>query len=361
MGSGRTRSFVSAQMVAARAGVSRSAVSRTFTDGASVSEETRQRVLRAAEDLGYHVNRLARGLIQEQSNIVCLVVADIPTPFQSRMLDALTRRLQAMDRMPMVINTTGDSDTVAAALRQTLNYRADATVVLSGTPAASLIETCIASGQRVILINRNEHPDGCENIVVDNEAAAREAFFLLQRAGCRRLAVISSDARTPSLLGREETFLEAAEAAGLSVTVARAGPTSYISGLEAARQVFSRPEGPDGVFCVTDLLALGFMDGARHEFGLRIPEDLSVVGFDDIEPAGWASYNLTTFLQPIEQIAARVAELLAAPPAEGGSRTRIQPVPIWRRSVRPRVEAERSSIRPAVRSKAKSREGSPPA
>jgi predicted transcriptional regulator len=94
----KSRSFVSAQQVADLAGVSRSAVSRTFTDGASVSDATRGKVLRAAEHLGYHVNHLARSLIQEQSGIVCLIVADVATPYQSRMLDALTRRLQAIDR-----------------------------------------------------------------------------------------------------------------------------------------------------------------------------------------------------------------------------------------------------------------------
>jgi DNA-binding LacI/PurR family transcriptional regulator len=351
----RQRSFVSAQMVAERAGVSRSAVSRTFTDGASVSEATREKVLRAAEELGYHVNRLARGLIQEQSNIICLVVADIPTPFQSRMLDELTRHLQAIDRVAMVINSRGDTGDVAGALRQTLNYRADATVVLSGSPSSSLIETCLANGQRVILINRNDHLDGVENIVVNNEAATREAFFLLQRAGCSRLAVVSSEARTPSLLAREAVFAEAARSAGMTTSVTRAGPTSYASGVDAARQLFSRADAPDGVFCVTDLLALGVMDAARHEFGLRIPADLCVVGYDDIEPAGWQAYDLTTFRQPIDQIAAYIADLLQAPGRAPHPAKSFQPLPVWRRSVRPK-----SSVTSPVESATeKSRDGSP--
>ena len=151
----RARSFVSAQMVADLAGVSRSAVSRTFTDGASVSDATRRKVLSAANVLGYHVNHLARGLIQDRSNIVCLVVSDLTTPFRARMLEILTSRLQSIDKVAMVINTGGDSESVSAALQQALRFRADATVVLSGTPAASLVETCIASGQRVVLINRD--------------------------------------------------------------------------------------------------------------------------------------------------------------------------------------------------------------
>jgi DNA-binding LacI/PurR family transcriptional regulator len=330
----KSRSFVSAQMVAERAGVSRSAVSRTFTDGASVSEATRRKVLSAASELGYHVNHLARGLIQDRSNIVCLIVADMITPIRARMVDALTRRLQAIDKVAMVINTETDTESVSAALRQTLHYRADATVVLSGTPSASLVKTCIANGQRVVLINRDDHLPDSENIGVDNELAAREAFFLLRRAGCRRLAVVSSAARTASLLERERAFVAAAEAEGLKAGVTRAGPTSYDSGVEAARRLFGRSQGPDGVFCVTDLIALGFMDAARQEFGLRIPEDLCVVGFDDIEQANWGSYRLTTFSQPVDEMADHVARLLDGSLA-ADPRKVFEPQPVWRRSVRP--------------------------
>src|SRR5690606_10625777 len=229
MSESRSRSFVSAQMVADRAGVSRSAVSRTFTHGASVSEATRRKVLEAAGALGYHVNHLARGL-RERSNIVCLVVADMTTPIRARMVEVLTRKLQAAGKITMVINTETETESVDSALRQTLNYRADATVVLSGTPPASLIETCLANGQQVILINRDEDLRGSSNLGVDNAMAGREALFLLRRAGCRRLGLVTSNARTASLVERERVFVEAARAAGLPVAVTEAGPTHYASG-----------------------------------------------------------------------------------------------------------------------------------
>ena len=105
----RERGFVTAEEVAKLAGVSRSAVSRTFTDGGSVSDATRKKVLHAAEVLGYHVNHLARGLSHERSNIVCLVVSDMSTPYQARMLDITTETLQASGKIAMVITTTGDA------------------------------------------------------------------------------------------------------------------------------------------------------------------------------------------------------------------------------------------------------------
>ncbi|MGF9567022.1 substrate-binding domain-containing protein [Neorhizobium sp. JUb45] len=328
------RLFVNARMVAERAGVSRSAVSRTFTDGASVSDETRKKVLEAARTLGYHVNHLARGL-RERSNIVCLVVADITTPIRAKLVDELTRKLQAAGKITMVINSETDTESVSAALGMTLNYRADATVVLSGTPSASLIETCLANGQQVVLINRDDRLSGGHNLGVDNAMAGREAFFLLQRAGCKRLGIVTSTARTASLIERERVFVEAAQEAGIPVSVTAAGPTSYGSGLEAARRLFGRSQAPDGVFCVTDLLALGFMDGARDEFRLDIPGDLCVIGFDDIAEADWRSYRLTTFSQPLAEMAEHVVALIANPALAGEGRRVFEPMPVWRNSVRP--------------------------
>jgi len=124
-----------------------------------------------------------------------------------------------------------------------------------------------------------------------------------QRAGCQHLAFANSLAGTPSLKKREDTFVLAAERAGLTVTIERFGTTSYESGQILAHRLLTRHQRPDGVFCVTDLVACGFMDEARHRFALRVPEDLCLIGYDNIAQAGWSSYNLTTFSQPVEQFA----------------------------------------------------------
>ena len=336
------KTFASAKQVAELAGVSRSAVSRAFTPGTSISEETRRRVLRAADQLGYHVNHLARGLLRNTSGIVCLVVADSDTPYQARMVRKLSQHLQQAGKVPMVLETSGPRDNVEGALRQTLNYRADATVVLSGTPPQSIIRTCLDNGQRLLLINRDDRLDGPHNLRLDNAAATRIVLHAFQRAGCRRLAVITSEAGTASLIDREQNFTRMAAEAGLQPLVFRSGRTSYETGTAGARLLRAgrrRPAGgahrPDAAFCVTDLIACGFMDCARHEFGLRIPEDLCVMGFDDIEQAGWASYRLTTFSPPVDAIAARVVELVTADPlAEPGKSVFEAPV-VWRSSVRP--------------------------
>ncbi|WP_174803339.1 substrate-binding domain-containing protein [Martelella limonii] len=297
------KEFVSAQEVARRAGVSRSAVSRTFTPGASVSAETRRKVLAAAEELGYHVNHLARGLMRNESGIVCLIASEVATPYRSALVSAMTQKLQDAGKIAMLVNTDRSDGSVDAALRQAISYRADASIILSGLPDKSIVKLCLKNGLRLVLINRDDDQEGPFRISFDNDEAARRILTAFLRAGCRRLAFANSAAMTPSLMARETGFIKAAEAEGIEVIVERYGNTSYSTGRMLAQRLLTRADRPDGVFCANDLIACGFMDAARQQFSLSIPDQLSVAGFDNIEQAGWGSYDLTTFSQPVDAIA----------------------------------------------------------
>ncbi|GGG48787.1 substrate-binding domain-containing protein [Chelatococcus composti] len=345
------RKFVSAREVAERAGVSRSAVSRAFTPGASVSEDTRRRVLEAATALGYHVNHLARGLSLKESGIVCLVGSELGTPYRASLVKAMTQAAQDAGKVAMVINTDRSDESVSAALRQALHYRADASIILSGMPDKSITRLCLENGQRIVLINRDDDQDGPLRINLRDGEAARCALTAFLRAGCRRLAFANSEAGTPSLMARERGFLAAAAAIGLPVTVERFGPSVYESGRELARRLLTARVRPDAVFCATDLIACGFLDAARHEFGLAVPEDLCVTGFDDIEQASWSSYSLTTFAQPVAEIAREAFAWLRLAPEEAARRpaaVELEARMVWRRTVRGRPPAARAAARAAV-------------
>jgi DNA-binding LacI/PurR family transcriptional regulator len=331
------RIFVSAKEVADRAGVSRSAVSRTFTPGASVAPETRRRVMEAAEALGYHVNHLARGLMRNESGIVCLIVSDMGTPYRSNLIRALTQHLQNAGKVAMLINTDRSDGSVDLALRQAIRYRADASIILSGMPDKSITQLCLRNGQRLVLINRDDSQDGPLRINLDDEEAAGRVVTAFARAGCRRLAFANSEAGTPSLMARETGFVAAAAALGLAAIVERHGATGYESGRILARRLMTRDERPDAVFCATDLIACGFMDAVRHDFSVLVPDQLCVAGFDDIEQASWASYDLTTFAQPVEDIAREaVAWLVNGPTAEREESLllKLHAELVWRTSIR---------------------------
>ncbi|QYA15982.1 substrate-binding domain-containing protein [Rhizobium sp. AB2/73] len=331
------RDFVSAEEVAQRAGVSRSAVSRAFTPGASVSDATRQKILRAAEELGYQVNHLARGLMRNESGIVCLIVSEVATPYRSALLRELTQQLQIVGKVAMLINTDRSDGSVDRALQQAIRYRADASIILSGLPDKSITQLCLRSGQRLVLINRDDDQPGPLRINLDDREAAGRVVTAFVRAGCTRLAFANSEAGTPSLSAREAGFVAAAKAQGLDVIVERYGWTGYEAGKVVAQRLLTRSERPDAVFCATDLLACGFMDAARHQFSISIPDQLCVIGFDDIEQASWSSYDLTTFTQPVAAIAREAVTWLSKSPSSDrleGHSVRLHAELTWRGSVR---------------------------
>lgn len=312
------RRSVSARDVADLAGVSRAAVSRCFTPGASVSPATRARIMSAAETLGYQVNRLASGLIRSETGLVALIVSEIATPHRAQLTAALTRQLQAAGKIGLLINCDRSDPSVEQALRQAISFRTDAAIFLSGMPPPSLAETCVRNGMRLVCINRDEERPGSVRIRLDDEQAGRQAFQQLMAAGCRRPALATSNAGTTSLVGRANGFRAAARAAGITLTETSAGATSYETGLDLGMALLTGPERPDGIFCTTDLMAFGVMDVARWRLGIEIPRALSIIGFDDIPQAGWESYDLSTFAQPTEEMAAACVNWLCGPIPEPG-------------------------------------------
>ena len=328
------RSFVTAGDVAKRAGVSRSAVSRAFTPGASVSREMRARILHAADQLGYRINRVAQSLINAQSNVIGLVGTDLHQPFHASLLASLSGALLADGYQCMLLNAANAERDMGALIARLLEYRVFAIVVMTGTPPSRIVEESLRNGVPVILVNKPLPGLGVDTVVADHAAGGRLAAEHLLAAGCRRLGVVSSAARTASLMGRLDAFRARAAEAGAQVQLWQDGPTDYRAGHAAALAMLANAGAVDGVFCVTDLLALGFLDAARNECGRRIPEELCVIGFDDIPQAAWGAYRLTTFRQSVRGLTDAVMRLIqrrADDPMASGELTTV-PVEIVARS-----------------------------
>lgn len=328
--------FVSAEQVAQLAGVSRSAVSRTFTPGASVAPTTREKVLRAAEELGYHVNDLARGVLANQSRLVGIVATRPEVGFRAHLAAALAKNLIQRGSIPILINTGQTEDELLAAQKMLIGHRAEAIIIISGSPPASFFELAQRNGQPLVVIGRSE-PDA-DHVRAGNSEASRKAATAFYESGRRRLAVIGSNTGTPSIIERENAFVSAAQSLGASVVVGRGGDSDYDGGVAAGRALFSETIKPDAVYCANDLIAFGLMDVVRREAGLRIPEDVAVIGFDDVPQASWLSYQLTTFRQDPLIMARRAVELmerrLENPDAPPGYE-RVIPELVIRQSFRP--------------------------
>lgn len=298
------RRFISAQQVAQKAGVSRSAVSRAFTPGASIAPETREKVMQAAAELGYQVNDLARGLLANRSRLVGLIVTRPEVGFRAHLVSALTRALILRGSVPLIINTGSLEQELQAAQNALFGYRAAATIILSGSPPASFVELARRNGQPLIMIGRSE-PD-CDHVRIDNTGAARTAARLFVERGFTRLAVAGVASATPSLVEREEAFVDEAQRLGASVVRAHGQEANYAGGQKAADALLggdATAGRPQAVFCVNDLVAIGLMDRARSRFGLDLPRELAMIGFDDIPEASWDAYRLSTFRQDPEKMA----------------------------------------------------------
>uniref|UniRef100_UPI003100E86C LacI family DNA-binding transcriptional regulator n=1 Tax=Neorhizobium sp. EC2-8 TaxID=3129230 RepID=UPI003100E86C len=317
------RGFVTAEDVAKRAGVSRSAVSRTFTEGASVSPSVRRKVLKAARELGYRVNRLAQGLNNDRSNLIGVVGANLASPFISKQLDLLSIALLRKGLQCLLLNAADARKDIAPLIELLFEFRARAIVVLSGEPPATIIDQCTANGVRLVLINQMLERTDTSLVLTDDSRGADLAAQRLILANCKRIALVTSGSNTPAQVRRAAAFTQRMKTAGAEIVLWSEGPTSYESGYRAGCALLG-DRSIDGAFCVTDLLALGFLDAARKEMGRQVPEDLSVIGFDDIPQAGWKSYELTTVAQSFSSLTDSVVAALESADQE----TRLQVVPV---------------------------------
>lgn len=300
--------FVSARDVAELAGVSRSAVSRAFTPGASVAPETRDKIMTAAARLGYQVNDLARGLLANRSRIVGLVATKPEVGFRAHLTAALASVLIRRGSVPVLINVGETPEETEAAQRTLFGHRAEAVIVLSGSPPSSFIELAKSNGLPLVAIGREASE--IDLVQTDNVGAARTIATAFVAAGHCRLALAGSESGTPAIVEREQAFVDEATRLGARVAVARGPDTDYAGGLQAAAQLFATGERPTAVFAVNDLVAFALIDHLKTRLGLRVPENVAVVGFDDLPEAAWLGYGLTTFRQDPMEMAERAVALL---------------------------------------------------
>ncbi len=225
------------------------------------------------------------------------------------MIAELSAALLERGNVPAVISTGHTPEELENASQQLLQYRAEATVFLSGSPPASLVDLTRRNGQTLILINRAE--TGVDNVRCDDQDGTEQAFEALRMTGAQRFALITPNRPSASLLAREQTFSRLAAASGVPLAIVRstASTSNYEDGREAVQLLLEKKPAPDAVFCVNDLMALGALDGLR-EADLAVPDDVSVIGFDDIPMAAWDAYRLTTLRQDPARVAREVVGIL---------------------------------------------------
>lgn len=316
------RRWVTAAEVAEAAGVSRSAVSRAFTDGASVAPDTRARVMQAATRLGYAPSAVGRGLVAARTGLVGLVVAELTNPFYAALTAAVAEKLRAAGHAPLLLLAPA-ADRTDELLPSLAAWRVDGVIIASATLGSRMARLCAAARIPVVLLDRQgeARPRGVREVASDNEAAGAAVARALLARGHRRPAFVAGIEDTATSRAREAGFLRGLAEGGVRLAGRAAGHYTRAGGAAAARDLLQRRARPDAIFCANDEMALGVLDAARMEFGLRVPEELSVAGFDDIAPAALEGYALTTMRQDVEGLAAAAVAALD----EGAPARRLLP------------------------------------
>jgi len=309
----QTTNRVTSYDVAKLAGVSQPTVSRAFTPGASITKDKRDRVLAAAKQLSYLPNSIARSLASNRSNIVAVIVGDMHNPFYAESLQAFMMRLQETGRHALAF-TISDGLDCDDALMQALGYHVDGVVVTSAHLSSDLISTSQDVGIPIVLFNRRTTDRALASVRCDNETGAARLARGMCDAGGGEFLIIRGDPQGSTSRDRVNGFRSELEARGIAPGRVEEidGKSSYAGSYDAILSRFKgrSPSFPDAIFAVNDIMAIGCADALRREFGLSIPGDIMLAGFDGVREATRAPYELTTIRQPVDIMVEKTLELL---------------------------------------------------
>lgn len=288
------------------AGVSPSTVSRALKGDPRISEKTRAVVAALAAEHGYTPNAMARGLVTRTSGVVGIVLGDLKNPFYAELFESLHERLAAIGKYPMLLHVGGET-LDSEGIKPIQQYQMDGCIIAAARLSSKAAATCATNQLPMVMINRVARIHSC-TVSCDNYAGGVMAGELLIRAKHQRIAFIAGREDTSTSEDRESGLRRALRKAALDLAGWSRGHYTYEGGFAAAEELLATSR-PDAIFAANDIMALGAID-AIYKSGLRVPDDISVIGFDDIRQARWRHYELTTIAQPVEAMITRALALL---------------------------------------------------
>ncbi|MFB9680219.1 substrate-binding domain-containing protein [Streptosporangium vulgare] len=323
--------------VARLAGVSATTVSHALNGRRPVADETRRRVLAAIDQLGYRPNVLARGLRTSRSQTIGLIIPDITNPFYPALARGLQDVLGPAGYDEIISNTDGDRELERAAIDQMIARQVDGLAFAVFHTHAEDLLPVIGAGIPVVRLGGRLAQAGVDVVHSDDEGGAAEATRYLLERGYRRIGFVCGPHAEGPAAERVAGYRSALLAAGADADPRLVAHTHFsrAGGSSGTARLLDLPEPPDAVLCANDIMAIGALDTAE-ERGLRVPADLAVMGFDDIEAASLVSPGLTTMANPAREIgqacARRLLERLRGGTAELSAETVIPARLVRRRS-----------------------------
>ena len=297
--------------VAEAAGVSKSTVSNVIRGSAGISTGTRRRVLDAIAFVGYRPNAIARNLVRRRTTTVGIVVGDLANPFYSELAKLVEQRLSTIGYTTMICNTDGRPESERARVESLLEHRVAGIIMLQLTGGSGILPELRAQGVPLVVVSCWEEESDC--VAVDDRRGAGLAVRHLVELGHRRIAYLSSGLVEPKTDTARLDGYRRALRAGSSGPALRWERPAYLRSdrdlLSELERLLGSAEPPTAFFVSNDLVAVDVIE-ALEQLGERVPEDVSVVGFDDIALAGLARISLTTVAQPRGRLAQLGLEIL---------------------------------------------------
>ncbi|MDE0256698.1 MAG: LacI family DNA-binding transcriptional regulator [Rhodospirillaceae bacterium] len=340
---------INAKRLAEDLDVSISTISRAFNKEAVIAPETRSKILNYADQLGYRPNPFAQSLITQKSRIVGIIVSHLENPFYPEALRGLSEALREAG-WHLMLFTVPSGETPDDILPLAISYQPEFVIVMAVTISSQSQEVAERAGTKLIYFNRRDPDSSTFYVVCDNAHGGGMIADHFIDTGCRRLAYIAGFQNASTTLDRWRGFRDRCIARGFPDVWREEGYSfSYEAGYHAAIRLMNRSPRPDAVFCASDIIALGCIEAVRIEFGLRVPEDVSVAGLDNIEMAAWPSHSLTTYSQPLAKMIGATVKLIEEISIGAESETvawQIKGDIIVRKSTRPPTGGKRSGALP---------------
>lgn len=301
---------VTASDVAKAAGVSQPTVSRVFSRSTAVDPEKAERVRAVARELGYIPNLVARSLNSGNSFRIGIVLAYLKNGFFGEALQRFSKALNAQGYSVTVYFAGNQADEIDAIVDDLLADQVDGIVLASISLSNALVKRVRKSGIPCVLFNRGQSGPDTSMVTAANFEGGRQAAEFLIAGGHRRIAHLAGWREALNGVERKNGFLAAMKDANLQPLACVDCHFRRNVAMEETRKLFSQEVVPDALFVANDHMAFGVLEVLREELGLRVPEDVSVIGYDDAPMADWKTFDLTTVRQPLQRMIDATAQLL---------------------------------------------------
>ncbi len=297
--------------IAEKAGVSYATVSRALNGKYGVNQETRRQIIEIASTMNYSPNAIARGLVKKQTHTIGLIIPDITNPFFPEVARGVEDFSEKMNFSIFLCNSNWDKNKESRYVKLLIEKRVDGLII---APSRSIItgdDRLVYSRLPVVLMSGVQSGCGTASVVVDNVKGGYIAGKHLIDKGRKNLCFLGGAEDSFSVKERYEGFLDAVKSSGLILSegMVRFGDYRQKSGYSIMKELLEGSSRPDSIFASNDLLAIGALE-AIQEKGLKVPDDIAVIGFDNIATAAFQGVELTTVEHPKYRMGELAAEML---------------------------------------------------